>query len=227
MEGRFAEPDSSGRAPAVLVAQEAFGVNRHIESVCRRLAEAGYAALAPELYHRQGNGIVLDYSNFDAARPYISSLTNGGIESDLNAALSFLDAHPRVDPSQVGIVGFCVGGFVSFLAACRIRVSAAVCFYGGGIVRPRPGMKIQPLLPEAPNIRCPVLGLFGGKDTGIPPADVDAIRERLSALGKTAEIVTYPDAGHGFFCDERPSYRPDDAADAWERTRDWLGRYLH
>ncbi len=227
MEGYFALPEGNARVPGVLVAQEAFGVNRHIEGVCRRFAQAGYAALAPELYHREGSGIVVDYSNFEAVRPLLGSLTNDGLQSDVVSAMSFLDAHTDVDPAHIGIVGFCVGGFVSFLAACRTRASAAVCFYGGGIVHPRPTSKLSPLLPEAEKIRCPVLGLFGGIDTSIPPADVEAIRERLTSLEKKSEIITYPEAGHGFFCDERPSFRPDDAADAWKRALDWFGRYLH
>ncbi len=226
MEGHFELPEGAPRAPGILVAQEAFGVNEHIRGVCRRLAGAGYAALAPELYHRQGSGIVVDYSDFDRVRPLLGSLTADGLTSDLLSALSFLDAHPAVDPARIGIVGFCVGGYVSFLAACRTHVSAAVCFYGGGIVTPRPTSKLPPLLSEAGRIRCPVLSLFGEEDASIPLSDVDAIRSTLSALGKDYGIVTYPGAGHGFFCELRPSYREEAAADAWRRTLDWLDRNL-
>ena len=119
-----------------------------------------------------------------------------------------------------------MGGYVSFLAACRTRVSAAICFYGGGIVTPRPRSSLVPLLSEAGRIRCPVLGLFGEEDASIPLADVVAIRERLSSLGENSEIVAYPGAGHGFFCEEKSSYRPEAAADAWTRTLDWFERYL-
>ncbi|MGH9442314.1 MAG: dienelactone hydrolase family protein [Thermoanaerobaculia bacterium] len=226
MEGYFALPGREGRFPAVLVAQEAFGVNGHIESVCRRLAERGYAAFAPELYHRQGSGIALDYSNFDGVRPYLGALTNEGLESDLASAMSFLDAHPAIDPARIGIVGFCVGGYVSYFAACRTHVSAAVCFYGGGIVTPRAKSRLSALLGESERIRCPVLGLFGEDDASIPLSDVEAIRSRLTELGKEHEIVAYPRAGHAFFCEQRPSFRPEIAADAWKRTLDWLGRFL-
>jgi carboxymethylenebutenolidase len=226
MEGHFTLPGRGGRVPGVLVAQEAFGVNAHIQSVCRRLAETGYAALAPELYHRKGNGVIVEYADFEKARPLLGSLTSDGLTSDVLSALSFLDAHPGVDPAHIGIVGFCMGGYVSFLAACRTHVSAAVCFYGGGIVTERPKAKLAPLLSEAERIRCPVLGLFGEEDASISLADVAAIRERLSSLRKVSEIVTYPGAGHGFFCEERPSYREEAAADAWKRTLDWFGRHL-
>jgi carboxymethylenebutenolidase len=226
MEGHFSLPDRGARVPGILVAQEAFGVNAHIQRVCRRLADAGYAALAPELYHREGNGIVVDYSDFEKARLLLGTLTNDGLGNDLLSALSFLDAHPTVDPVHIGIVGFCVGGYVAFLAACRTHVSAAVSFYGGGIVTERPKAKLAPLLSEAERIRCPVLGLFGEEDASISLADVAAVRERLSSLGKVSEIVTYPGAGHGFFCEERPSYRKDAAADAWKRTLYWFGRHL-
>lgn len=226
MEGHFELPEGATRSPGILVAQEAFGVNEHIRGVCRRLAGAGYAALAPELYHRQGSGIVVDYGDFDRARPLLASLTADGLTSDLLSALSFLDAHPGVDPARIGIVGFCVGGYVSFLAACRTHVSAAVCFYGGGIVTPRPTSSLPALLSEAGRIRRPVLGLFGEEDASIPLSDVEAIRSTLSALGKDYGIVTYPGAGHGFFCELRPSYRKEAAADAWRRTLDWLERNL-
>jgi len=149
-----------------------------------------------------------------------------GLASDLLSALSFLDAHPAVDPARIGVVGFCLGGYVSFLAACRTHVSAAVCFYGGGIVTPRPKSSLPPLLSEAEKIRCPVLGLFGEEDASIPLADVEAIRSTLSSLGKDYGVVTYPGAGHGFFCELRPSYREEAAADAWKRTLDWLERNL-
>lgn len=229
MEGHFVLPGQTRRgerAMGVLVAQEAYGVNGHLAGVCRRLGEAGYAALAPELYHRSGNGLVVDYSNFEPARPLLAGLSAEGVTNDLLSALSFLDAHPAVDPARIGIVGFCVGGWVSFLAACRTHVSAAVVFYGGGIATPRPKSRLPALLPEAEKISCPVLGLFGAEDASIPAADVAAIRERLSALGKRSEIVTYPGAGHGFFCEQRPSYRADAAADAWKRTLEWLGSAL-
>jgi carboxymethylenebutenolidase len=222
MQGFLALAPGREARPGVVVAQEAFGVNEHIRDVCRRLAGEGYAALAPELYHRARPGAVFEYGDFAAVRPLLNDLSNDGIETDLKAAITFLRREPRVGESPVSAVGFCMGGFVAFLAACRTDVAASVCFYGGGIVRPRPGAKMTPLLGEAGRIGCPVLGLFGEEDASIPMEDVAQLHERLAALGKAAEIVTYPGAGHGFFCDRRDSYRPEAAKDAWRRTLAWL-----
>ncbi|HWC64586.1 MAG TPA: dienelactone hydrolase family protein, partial [Thermoanaerobaculia bacterium] len=226
MEAHRAAPPDGERGPAVVVLQEAFGVDDHVRSVCRRFAREGYVALAPELYHREGAGRTFGYEDFAAVRPTMATLTNDGIAADLRAAIAALRADPSVDGSRIAAVGFCMGGFAAFLAACRTDVAAAVCFYGGGIVRERPGMKIRPLLPEADRIARPVLAFFGAEDASIPAADVEAIGARLRELGKTFEIVTYPGAGHGFFNDERSSYRADAAVDAWQRTLDWLERRL-
>jgi len=226
MEAHRAAPPDGDRSPAVVVLQEAFGVDDHVRSVCRRFAREGYVAVAPELYHREGAGRTFGYDDFGAVRPHLAALTNDGIASDVGAALATLRADPAVDAGRVAAVGFCAGGFAAFLAACRTDVAAAVCFYGGGIVRERPGMKLQPLLPEAGRIACPVLAFFGAEDASIPSADVDAIGARLRELGRDFEIVVYPGAGHGFFNDERSSYRAEAAVDAWQRTLEWLERRL-
>ena len=221
-----AAPPGGDPAPAVIVLQEAFGVDDHIRSVCRRLAREGYVAVAPELYHREGDGIVLGYDDFSRVRPHLAALDNGGVAADLNATLSALRSDPAVDGGRIGAVGFCAGGFAAFLAACRTDVAASVCFYGGGIARERPGMRLSPLLEEAEGIACPVLAFFGEQDASIPAADVGALGERLRALGKSFEIVVYPGAGHGFFNDARASYRAAAAVDAWQRTLEFFGKTI-
>lgn len=227
MDAFLALPDGSGRVPAVLVAQEAFGVNEHIRDVCRELARHGFAALAPELFHRDGRGIVVPYDDFPSARVHFAPLDNDAVTRDLVAALAALRASPRVEPDRVGVIGFCMGGFVAFLAACRTDVRSAVVFYGGGLVRPRPGIGLTPLVGEAGAIRAPVLVHVGDADASVPLSDVDAVRERLAALGKEHAVHVYPGAGHGFACDARPSaYRADAARLAWRRTFDWLARTL-
>lgn len=226
MEGFLALPDKAEKAPAVVVAQEAFGVNAHIEDVCRRFAHAGYGALAPELFHRAGRGVVIEYGDLAKVRPLLAKLSNDEVATDTRAALGYLRAHPAVDSARVGIVGFCLGGFAAFLTACRTNVAAAVCFYGGGIAHARSGVGLSPLLEEAAHIRTPILCLFGAEDQSISAEDVNAIRSRLDALETPREIVVYPDAGHAFFCNQRASYHAASATDAWQKTLDFFERNL-
>jgi carboxymethylenebutenolidase len=214
-------PEGISSEPAVIVLMEAFGVNSHIKDICRRLAREGYVALAPDMYHRTGDMLTYAYDD-PKRREAFSAMTNEGIEADIDESLAHLGRMPEVDAGRIGTVGFCVGGFMSFLAACRTDVATAVCFYGGGIVNRREGLKLEPLLTEAANIKVPVLMLFGERDTSIPPSDVEAIRSRLAMQPREHEVVVYPGAEHGFNCDERPSFNPDAAADAWSRTILWL-----
>jgi carboxymethylenebutenolidase len=219
MDAFVVEPDGAKAPLGVVVVQEAFGVNAHIKDVARRFAAEGFTALAPEFFHRSGRGVNIPYGDFEKARPMLATLSNAGLESDLDAAIGELEG--RVPGGRVAVVGFCLGGFVAFLAACRTRVATAVSFYGG-IARQRPGSPLVPLLDEAETIQVPVLLFFGDEDQAIARADVDAIEGRLRELGKEHEVVVYPGAGHAFFCDQRPSYRPEAAADAWVRTLGWL-----
>jgi len=221
-----AAPPEGEPAPAVIVLQEAFGVDDHLRSVCRRLAREGYVAVAPELYHREGPGVTLGYGDFSLVRPHLARLDNAGIEADLKATLASLRADPAVDGKRIAALGFCAGGFAAFLAACRTDVAATVSFYGGGIVRERPGMRLAPLVAETGAIRCPLLAFFGEKDASIPPSDVAALGEALRARDKSFEIVSYPEAGHGFFNDARDSYRASAASDAWQRTLGFLAEHL-
>ncbi len=225
MDAFLAHPGSSViPAPAVVVIQEAFGVNGHIRDVCRRFAREGFVALAPELFHRRGRGLTFGYGEWEKVRPVFASLTNDELAADVRDAVSYLKSLPDVIAERVNVVGFCVGGFVTFLAACRVDVHAAVSFYGGGIAEARPGLQMEPVLDEAENLRGPTLCLFGSEDPSIPAAQVQAIRDRLAATGGAHEVVVYPGASHAFFCDERASYKPDAAADAWARTIAWVRR---
>lgn len=214
------------RRQAVLVFQEAFGVNPHMLRVCERLAGAGYIAAAPELFHRTGRGVQFGYGQFEQVRPVLSQLTNDRLLMDARAAYEFLAARADVDPRQIATIGFCMGGFVSALAACHLHVATAISFYGGGLARARPGIGFKPLLEDFASLSCPTLFVFGDKDQSIPREDIEAVRARLMALGKPHEVVVYPDAGHGFCCDERPSYHAAAAQAAWARAFHWLETYL-
>src|SRR5205085_2402788 len=133
----FVAAPEGGRHPVVIVIQEAFGVNHHIKDVCRRFAEQGYVALAPEIYHRKGHHITVSYSEREKIMPLLGTLTNDDLISDVRDVISFLPDLPNVDASKIFTVGFCVGGFASLLCATELSLTAAISFYGGGIVRPR------------------------------------------------------------------------------------------
>jgi carboxymethylenebutenolidase len=217
-----AEPEKTPRG-AVIVLQEAFGVNGHIEDVTRRFAQAGYRAVAPHLFHRSGDPD-LDYGNFEKIMPHMQALTEAGLLEDLDATVGYL-ADAGYAGAQTGVVGFCMGGSVTFLAAARRTLGAAATFYGGGVAEGRFGM--PPLVELAPGLQTPWLGLFGDEDQGIPIDQVEALRVAAAKATVPTEIVRYPGAGHGFHCDARPdSYHEASAHDAWERTVDWFERYI-
>jgi len=211
---------------AIVVVQEAFGVNSHIEDVTRRAAAAGYHAVAPEFFHRSADGAVVEYGKFEKVLEYFGAISgDDAILTDVDAALAHLRAAGFVD-SRIGTVGFCFGGRVTFLVALRHALGAAVGFYGGGIVTGR-FPQFPPLIDEVASLQTPWLGLFGDQDASIPVDDVETLRAALKSAKVPSEIVRYPDAGHGFNCDQRPDYCADDAADAWKRALEWFGNHLH
>jgi carboxymethylenebutenolidase len=217
MSGFLAKPSEAGKYPAVLVIMEAFGLNQHIKDVASRIAGEGYVALAPDVYYRQPNAVV-GYDQLPEAIRLMTTLRDDAIVSDVSAAVAYLEAQPFVRADRIGITGFCMGGRISFLSACTIpAIKAAAPFYGGGI---------GGLLDRAAGITCPLLLFFGDQDAFIPNEEVDKIRTTLGELKKNAEIQVYAGAPHGFFCNERDSYRADAAADAWTRLTAFLARHL-
>lgn len=217
-----AVPDGPARG-AVIVVQEAFGVNDYIEDVTRRFAAAGYHAVAPHLFHRAGGGTA-SYEDFTQVIPLFEGLTDDGILMDIDAACTLLTADGLTD-SQTAIVGFCFGGRTTFLVALRRHFAAASGFYGGGLVKRR-FPQFPELAGEAASLQTPWLGLFGDEDGSIPIEEVEELREALVASPVPTEIVRYPGAEHGFHCDRRPSYDADAAADGWARTLAWFDTHL-
>lgn len=216
-----AEPAGAARA-AVIVVQEAFGVNDHIEDVTRRFSDAGYRAVAPHLFYRSGDPR-LGYDDIGQVMPHMQKLSADGIYGDLDASLAYLAA-AGFEPGRVGIVGFCMGGTVAFFAARNYPLGAAVTFYGGGVAAGRFGFPTQ--IEVAGELQAPWLGLYGDLDKGIPVADVEQLRTAIDAAPVPTEIVRYAAADHGFHCDARPSYHDESAADAWRRTLEWFAKYL-
>jgi carboxymethylenebutenolidase len=208
----------------VIVIQEAFGVTPHIEDVARRFAAAGYRTVAPHLFYRTGDP-VLSYDNLEEIWPHLKELRADAILDDLDAALSYLEDTAGLASARVAVVGFCMGGSVTALAAARRRVGAAVSFYGGGVAEGRFGM--PPLLELAQGFVTPWLGLYGGQDEGIPVEQAEALRDAAKQAAVSTDLVLYPEAAHGFHCDARAkSYHQPSAKDAWQRTIGWLGEHL-
>ncbi len=217
-----AVPDGDARA-AVIVIQEAFGVNDHIEDVARRFAEAGYHAVAPAVFHRAGGGTA-PYDDFSKVMPLFEGLTDDGVLVDVDATIAHLHDAGFSDGS-IGIVGFCFGGRVTFLVAARRAIGAGVGFYGGGITHNSTGMA-GPLASEAGSLQTPWLGLFGDEDAMIPVDGVEDLRAALASAAVDTEVVRYPGAGHGFHCDARESYHEESAKDGWRRALDWFSANL-
>ena len=214
-------PDGAVRG-AVVVVQEAFGVNDHIVDVCSRFASVGYRTVAPHLFHRDGvNALPYD---MEPALAHMANLTADGIRADLLATREHL-AGQGFPWARTGIVGFCMGGSIACAAAAEDAYGAAVTFYGSGVNKGRFGFR--PLVELAPLLRSPWLGLYGDLDGGIPIEQVEALRSAAATARVPTTVVRYAEAGHGFHCDARPAnYHEASAKDAWVRTLDWLGRYL-
>lgn len=222
MGAYVAEPADPPRG-GVVVIQEAFGLTSHIESVTRRVAEAGYLAVAPAIFHRSDSPVFAYDGDMSELWPVMQSLTAEGLTADVDAALAHLAA-AGIEPAHQAIIGFCMGGTITFATAARVALGAAVTFYGGGVAEGRFGF---PALAEmAPSLRTPWLGLYGDLDKGIPVDQVEALRTAAAGAAVETEIVRYPEAEHGFNCDERASYHAPSAADAWGRMLDFLAAHL-
>ena len=225
MEGYLTQPEEPGRHPAVVVIQEIWGVNSHIQSVVDRLPSLGYVGLAPSMFHREGRMTTGLHEEMDTALARMRRCTDTNILSDVRAAVDYIKAQSFVQSDKIGIVGFCYGGRVSYLASCNISdLSASVVFYGGGI-----GMSLgdgPSPLEQTANISCPMLGLFGEEDTNPTPEDVANFDAELTKHEKTHEFHSYAGAGHGFHCETRASYRSEAAADAWGKAIAWFDNHL-
>jgi carboxymethylenebutenolidase len=221
MGGYLACPQGAGPWPAVLVYMEIFGINAHIRDVTERVAREGYVALAPDYFHRTGPGIELGYDDagMQEGMTHLLRLRADTMVADARDAIAFLRGRPEVRGAKVGAMGFCIGGHMTYLTACTTDVAAAASFYGGGIAGPQGPGGAPCTVSRTPDIQGRVLCLFGGRDAMIPSAQVEAIRSALRAQGGPHEVVVYPDAEHGFFCDQRATYHEPSARDAWERVK--------
>ncbi len=210
---------------AVIVVQEAFGVNNHIQDVAGRFANEGWHAVAPEFFHRAGPEPVAPYDDFSKVMALYEGLDQDGALRDVDATLGLLHGEGFGDAS-IGAVGFCWGGHISFLIAARRAIGASVGFYGGGIASAGHFQGFPPLIDEAATLRTPWLGLFGDLDASISVDDVENLRAALDKAPVDHEVVRYADADHGFHCDARPSYHPDAAKDGYARALAWFESHV-
>jgi carboxymethylenebutenolidase len=204
MAAYTARQDTAGSRNGILVFQEAFGVNAHIRDITGRFAREGYVAIAPELFHRTGPGFEAGYNEFERCRPHLAALTNDTMIADITASYDWLRSNTS---GNIGSIGFCIGGRVSFLANTAVPLKAAVSFYGGGIAK---------LFNRLPAIHAPTMLIWGRLDKHISVDEMRGVADALKAADKEHVHVEFSDADHGFFCDARPAYNPHAAAQAWQ-----------
>ena len=216
-EGYLALPPG-GRGPGIVLWQEIFGVNEHIQAVAEQLALAGFVVLAPDAFWRQAPRVQLGYAGADRDRAMalMQGYGAGDALADITAAVPALRARPEVE-GRVGTIGYCMGGKLAYLTAATTDVDAAVAYYGGGI---------QGQLDRAASIGCPVQFHYAGHDDHIPPAAVEQVQQAMAAAGKSAEVHVYPGSMHGFNCWARASYHAPSAALAHGRTLTFLAQAL-
>lgn len=220
-----ARPEAPGSHPVVIVIHEIFGVHEYIRDTARRLAKAGYTAVVPDLYFRAGDPSGL--SDWDEIGKIVRTATNDQVMGDLKALTDYLERMEWANTNELGITGFCWGGGVTWMySAFDERVKAGAAWYGR-LVNPGPGRfsaqddRAYPI-DLASKFHGPVLGLYGGKDRGIPVSDVTAMNAKLKAAGDPSNILLYPEAQHGFHADYRPAYGEKDAKDAWAKALAWF-----
>src|SRR6266853_1792560 len=221
-----AQPAGQHRLPAILVVHEIFGVHEHIKDVCRRFAQLGYLAIAPDLFARYGDAsAVADVQAL--RRDIVSTVPDSEVLADLEATAHWAADHGG-DHKRIGITGFCWGGRIVWLyAAGHPELKAAVAWYGRLVGEPTALTPVHPI-DVAKNLSVPVLGLYGGADESIAPDTVERMKQALvsaPAPGAQSRIVLYPDAPHAFFADYRPNYREQAARDAWNRCQDWFQKH--
>lgn len=222
-----AMPAKGANFPTILVVQEIFGVHEWIKDICRRFAKLGHFAIAPELYARQGDPSKLtDFR--EIISKIVSKVPDSQVMADLDAAAVYAKKN-KGNVKKLAVTGFCWGGRITWLyAAHNPNVRAGGAWYG--TLMPRPNQPKNPLQPTFPidvaaKLKVPVLGLYAGKDQGIPVSTVEEMRKELAKGKSGSEIIVYPDADHGFHADYRQQYKKDDSADAWKRLNAWFKKH--
>jgi len=215
-----ARPNGSGRFPTVLVVQEIFGVHEHIKDVCRRLAKSGYMAVAPEMFARQGDVSKIENVQ-EIVNTVVSKVPDTQVMSDLDSTVAWA-AKNSGSSDRLAITGFCWGGRIVWLyAAHNPKLIAGAAWYGR-LEGEKNAMTPKNPIDYAAVLKAPVIGFYGGKDTGISQESIERMRGVLKVLRDDSEINVYPDAQHGFNADYRPSYNKEAAQDAWKKMLEWF-----
>jgi carboxymethylenebutenolidase len=222
--GYYVKPNTQGPHPAVIVIMEAFGLNDYIKSICDRLAQAGYAALAPDFYH----GALYPYTDIGSAVAKLKTLKDDVVMAELGKGVEFLGKQLDTKKGGVGVMGFCMGGRFTFLANAvqASNVKAAVSFYGGGIAANPDPLGRANLLGYAGKMSAPIMLMYGAEDKSISAEEHQQVAAALSKAKKRYALNVFPGAGHGFFSDRRDSYNPEASSEAWAMTLSFLDRYL-
>jgi len=222
MEAYVAQPKDGGSYPGVIVIQEAFGVNNHMKKVTDRIAAEGYVAIAPEIFHREAERVI-PFTEMPKAIATLQRVQDPKAMEDIGAAIAHLKAQSNVKAGSLGVIGFCMGGRLTYLTAAHHAkdIKCAVPYYGGGIPMGNPSP-----LSRTGEIKCPMYLFFGAKDQMISMDQVGQINTELTSKQVPFQMKIYPTAGHGFFCDERGSYDEKAATDAWDKTKSFFAQHL-
>ena len=219
--GYRAMPNTGSNFPMILVVQEIFGVHEHIQDVCRRFAKLGYLAIAPEMFFRQGD-VSQIRDNAQIISTVVSKVPDAQVMADLDAAVAWGAKSSQGNAERIGITGFCWGGRITWLySAYNPRVKAGVAWYGRLVGDPTSLTPKNPI-DIAPTLTVPVLGLYGGDDTGIPVSSVLQMQQALAPGKSGSDILVYPATPHAFHADYRASYRREDAENGWMRLQAWF-----
>jgi carboxymethylenebutenolidase len=217
MDAYVACPAQAGNLPALILLQEAFGVNHHIRNVAERLCKEGYVVIAPDLFHRTAKRIEIAYTDFASVAPHFQAVTYDGLNSDLSACYDWLKDQPFVNTAKIGSIGFCMGGRVAFYANAILPMAASVSFYGG---------RTETISHLAEKLHGPQLFFWGGLDKHITEDAINTVINAMKQAGKEYTNVVISYADHGFHCDERSSYHSLASKEAWVHTIAFLNNRL-
>lgn len=224
LRGYYARPDGAGPFPSVVIYIEAYGLNAHFKRLTERFADAGFAAVTPDLY----DGAVYDYADLSNAIAHMKRLDDDTVLARTERALDFLAGREEADWTAVAVIGFCMGGRYAFLAnaALSSRFKAAAAFYGGGIGPVEDAFGRKTLLDRVGDMQAPIQLWYGAEDQFILPDEHGRIAEALSRAGKQYTLTVFPRVTHGFFCEDRESYDKEAARRAWRTTTAFFHEYL-